>query len=81
MAKLAQILFLILIVNVCTNDIIDLFRCVYQNFVPNIKVVFELIDLIKEQNWIMVVAKISEIYNLLKKIIPECKAKQAPSLL
>ena len=74
MAKLAHILFLILIVNACSNDIIDLVRCVYQNFVPNVKLIFELIDLISSQSWMQVVIKVSEIYTLLQKIIPQCRA-------
>ena len=78
MAKLAQILFILLIVNACSNDIINLIRCVYQNFVPNVKLIFELVDLISAQNWVMVAAKVSEIYNLLKKIIPACRTTQVP---
>ena len=75
MAKIAYILFFILVVNVCSNDIVDLIRCIYQNFVPKINLIFELIDLIKAQDWMKVVMKASEIYQLIKKIIPQCKAK------
>ena len=79
MAKLVHVLFLILIVAVSSNDIVDLIRCIYQNFVPKINLIFELIDLIKAQDWMKVVMKASEIYQLIKKIIPQCKAK-TPSL-
>ena len=75
MVKLVHVLFLILIVAVSSNDIVDLIRCIYQNFVPKINLIFELIDLIKAQDWMKVVMKASEIYQLIKKIIPQCKAK------
>ena len=81
MAKLAHILFIILLVNVCTNDIVDLIRCIYQNFVPNIKLVFDVIDAIKAQDWLKVVTLLSQIYTKVKSIIETCKAAKAPSLL
>ena len=80
MAKLVYILFLILIVSVCSNDIVDLIRCIYQNFVPNIQLIFELIDAIKAQNWMTVITKVSAIIKLFQKIIPACKAK-TPALI
>ena len=74
MAKLAHILLLLLIVSAYSNDTINLVRCVYQNFVPNVKLIFDLIDYIKEQKWIQVVATASTIYTKVKDIINTCKA-------
>ena len=81
MAKLAYILFLILLINVSTNEVIDLIRCVYQNFVPNIELIFKVIDAIKAQDWMTVVATLSQIYTKIKSIIDTCKAQSAPSFL
>ena len=80
MAKLAYVLFLILLVNISSNEIIDLIRCIYRNFVPHIQLIVELIDAIKAQDWLNVVIKISGIYTELKKVIDTCKASAAPSL-
>ena len=80
MAKLAYVLFFILLVNISSNEIIDLIRCIYRNFVPHIQLVVELIDLIKAQDWLNVAFKASEIFAELKKVIDTCKAKPAPSL-
>ena len=81
MAKIAYILFFILVVNVCSNDIVDLIRCIYQNFVPNIEIVFKLIDAIKAQDWMNVIAYVSQIYTKVKTIITNCKAAKAPMFL
>ena len=80
MAKLAYVLFFILLVSISSNEIIDLLRCIYRNFVPHIQLVVELIDAIKIQKWMDVVVKASEIYTELKKVIDTCKASSAPSL-
>ena len=80
MAKLAYVLFFILLVSISSNEIIDFLRCIYRNFVPHIQLIVELIDAIKEQKWFDVVIKISGIYNELKKVIDTCKASDAPSL-
>ena len=80
MAKLVHILLLILIVNVYSNDTINLIRCIYKNFVPNVKLIFDLIDNIKAQNWLNVVATISSIYTKVKSIITTCKA-ETPKLI
>ena len=79
MAKLVHILLLILIVNVYSNETINLIRCIYKNFVPNVKLIFDLVDYIKAQNWLQVVATISSIYTKVKNIISTCKA-EAPKL-
>ena len=81
MAKLAHILLLLLIVSAYSNDTINLIRCVYKNFVPNVKLIFDLIDYIKDQNWIQVVAVASSIYTKVKDIINTCKATTVQSLL
>ena len=80
MAKLAVILFLVLLVNISSNEIVDLIRCIYQNFVPHVQLIVELIDAIKAQDWLNVVIKISGIYTEFKKVIDTCKATSAPSL-
>ena len=80
MAKLAYVLFFILLVSISSNEIIDLLRCIYRNFVPHIQLIVELIDAIKAQDWLNVVIKISGIYTELKKVIDTCKASAAPSL-
>ncbi len=79
MAKLVHILLLILIVNAYSNETINLIRCIYKNFVPNVKLIFDLVDYIKAQNWLQVVATISTIYTKVKNIISTCKA-EAPKL-
>ena len=81
MAKLAHILLLLLIVSAYSNDTINIIRCVYKNFVPNVKLIFDLIDYIKDQNWIQVVAVASSIYTKVKDIINTCKATTVQSLL
>ena len=81
MAKLSYILLLLLIVSAYSNDTINLVRCVYKNFVPNVKLIFDLIDYIKEQSWIQVVATASTIYTKVKDIINTCKATTIQSLL
>ena len=77
MAKLAHILLLVLIVSAYSNDTIDLIRCIYRNFVPNIELVFNLIDAIKAQDWLSVITIVSSLYTTIKDIIAKCKA---PSL-
>ena len=81
MAKLAHILLLLLIVSAYSNETINLIRCVYKNFVPNVKLIFDLIDYIKDQNWIQVVAVASSIYTKVKDIINTCKATTAQSFI
>ena len=81
MAKLAHILLLLLIVSTYSNDTINLIRCIYKNFVPNVKLIFDIIDQIKAQNWIQVVGLASTIYTKLKDIIDTCKANTIQSLL
>ena len=81
MAKLAHILLLLLIVNAYSNDTINFLRCIYKNFVPNVKLIFDIIDAIKAQNWMNVVALASSIYTKLKDIITTCKAQTAGYLL
>ena len=73
MMKLSHILLLILIVNAYSNDTVNLIRCVYRNFVPNVKLIFDLIDYIKAQNWLMVVAQLSSIYTKVRDIISTCR--------
>ena len=75
MAKFAHILLIILIVSISCNDIINLIRCIYQNFVPNIKLIFDVIDAIAAQNWIQLVGLLSSIYTKIKDIISVCKAQ------
>ena len=77
MAKLAHILLLLLIVSASSNDTINLIRCIYKNFVPNVKLIFDLIDQIKAQNWIQVVGLASTIYTKVKDIIDTCNANTA----
>ena len=81
MAKLSYILLLLLIVNAYSNDTINLLRCIYKNFVPNVKLIFDIIDAIKAQNWMNVVALASSIYTKLKDIITTCKAQTAGFLI
>ncbi len=81
MAKLAHILFIILLANVCTNEVIDLIRCIYRNFVPNIELVFQVIDAIKAQDWMKIISLLSTIYTKVKDIIATCKAEVAPGLI
>ena len=81
MAKLAHILLLLLIVSTYSNDTINLIRCIYKNFVPNVKLIFDIIDQIKAQNWIQVVGLASTIYTKLMDIIDTCKANTIQSLL
>ncbi len=64
---------MILIVNAYSNDTVNLIRCVYRNFVPNVKLIFDLIDYIKAQNWLMVVAQLSSIYTKVRDIISTCR--------
>ena len=73
MMKLSHILLLILIINAYSNDTVNLIRCVYRNFVPNVKLIFDLIDYIKAQNWLMVVAQLSSIYTKVRDIISTCR--------
>ena len=80
MAKLVYILLLILIVNAYSNETINLIRCIYKNFVPNVKLIFDLVDYIKDQNWLQVVATISSIYTKVKNILSTCKA-ETPKLV
>ena len=81
MAKLAHILFIILLANVYTNEVIDLIRCIYRNFVPNIELVFQVIDAIKAQDWMKIISLLSTIYTKVKDIIATCKAEVAPGLI
>ena len=81
MAKLAHILLLLLIVSTYSNDTINLVRCIYKNFVPNVKLIFDIIDQIKAQNWIQVVGLASTIYTKLKDVIDTCKENTIQSLL
>ena len=81
MAKFAHILLLLLIVSAYSNDTINIIRCVYKNFVPNVKLIFDIIDQIKAQNWIQVVGLASTIDTKLKDIIDTCKANTVESLL
>lgn len=81
MAKLAHILLLILLVSAYSNDTINLIRCIYKNYVPNVKQIFDIIDAIKEQSWIQVIALASAIYTKVKDIITQCKADTVKSLL
>ncbi len=81
MAKLAHILLLLLIVSVYSNDTINIIRCVYKNFVPNVKLIFDIIDQIKAQNWIQVVGLASTIFTKVRDIINTCKANTIQSLL
>ena len=81
MAKLSHVLFLILLISVSSNEIIDLIRCVYQNFVPNVKLIFDLIDAIKAQDWLQVAMIGSQIYTKITGIIKTCKATKAPSFI
>ena len=81
MAKLAHILLLLLIVSTYSNDTINLIRCIYKNFVPNVKLIFDIIDLIKAQDWIRVVGLASTIYTKVKDIIDTCKADTIQSIL
>ena len=81
MAKLAYILLLLLIVSTYSNDAINLIRCVYKNFVPNVKLIFDLIDYITAQNWLQVVATASTIYTKIKDILDKtCKVENIQSL-
>ena len=80
MAKLVHILLLILIVNAYSNETINLIRCFYKNFVPNVKLIFDLIDNIKAQDWLKVVATVSSIYTKVKSIISTCKT-ETPKLV
>ncbi len=73
MAKLAHILLLVLIVSAYSNDTIDFIRCFYRNFVPNIELVFNLIDAIKAQDWLTVITMVSSLYSKIKDIISICK--------
>ena len=81
MAKFAHILLLLLIVSAYSNDTINMIRCVYKNFVPNVKLIFDIIDKIREEKWIEVVGLASTIYTKLKDIIDTCKANTVESLL
>ena len=81
MAKLAHILLLLLIVSTYSNDTINLIRCIYKNFVPNVKLIFDIIDQIKDQNWIQVIGLASTIYTKVKDIIDTCKADTIQSIL
>ena len=81
MAKFAHILLLLLIVSAYSNDTINIIRCVYKNFVPNVKLIFDIIDAIKAESWIQVVGLASTIYTKLKDIIDTCKANTVESLL
>ncbi len=81
MAKLAHILLLVLLVSAYSNDTINLIRCIYKNYVPNVKQIFDIIDAIKAQNWIQVVALASSIYTKIRDIISQCKANTVKSLL
>ena len=81
MAKLAHILLLLLIACAYSNDTINLIRCVYKNFVPNVKLIFDIIDQIQAQNWIQVIGLASTIYTKLKDIIQTCKATTVESLI
>ena len=81
MAKFAHILLLLLIVSAYSNDTINIIRCVYKNFVPNVKLIFDIIDQIKAQKWIQVVGLASTIYTKLKDSIDTCKANTVESLL
>ena len=81
MAKFAHILLLLLIVSAYSNDTINMIRCVYKNFVPNVKLIFDIIDKIKEEKWIEVVGLASTIYTKLKDIIETCRANTVESLL
>ena len=74
MAKLTHILLLVLIVSAYSNDTINLIRCVYRNFVPNVKLIFDIIDAIKDQSWITVISLASAIYTKIKDILTICKA-------
>ena len=75
MAKLAHILLLVLIVSAYSNDTINLIRCVYRNFVPNVKLIFDIIDAIKDQSWMTVISLASTIYIKIKDILTLCKAE------
>ena len=81
MAKLAHILLLLLIVSASSNDTINLLRCIYKNFVPNVKLIFDIVDAISAGNWLNVVALASSIYTKLRDIINTCKAAQVEYLL
>ena len=81
MAKFAHILLLLLIVSAYSNDTINMIRCVYKNFVPNVKLIFDIIDKIREEKWIEVVGLASTIYTKLKDIIETCRANTVESLL
>ena len=76
MAKLAQVLLLILIISVYSNDTIDFLRCFYKQAVPNIELIFNLVDAIKAQNWIQVIGLVSKIYTKGKDIAALCKEQQ-----
>ena len=80
MAKLAYVLFFVLFVSISCNELIDLIRCIYQNMVPKVQLIFELIDAIKAQDWITVIAKASKIYTEFKNVLALCKAQKAPNL-
>ena len=75
MAKFAHILLLVLIVSAYSNDTINLIRCVYRNFVPNVKLIFDIIDAIKDQSWMTVISLASTIYIKIKDILTLCKAE------
>ena len=81
MAKLAYVLFFILLVNISSNEIIDLLRCIYRNFVPHVQLIIELIDAIKEQDWMKVITKASSIITEFRNVLKTCKASVAPSFL
>ena len=70
-----HILVLVLIVSVYSNDTINLIRCVYRNFVPNVKLIFDIIDAIKDQSWMTVISLASTIYIKIKDILTLCKAE------
>ena len=76
MAKLAHILLLVLIISVYSNETIDFLRCFYRQAVPNVELIFNLVDAIKAQNWIQVIGLVSKIYTKCKDIAALCKEKQ-----
>ena len=80
MAKLAYVLFLVLLVSISCNELIDLIRCIYQNMVPHVQLIFELIDAIKAQDWITVITRASKIYQEFKNVLALCKSQSAPHL-
>ena len=74
MSKLVQLLLFTLFICAYSNDTIDFIRCFYRNFVPNVKLIFDIVDAIAAQDWIKLIGYLSSLYGKIKDIITLCKA-------